>query len=367
MKLGIIGLPNAGKSTLFNALTNANVPAENYPFCTIERNTGIVHVPDERLTELQKIYNSQKIVPAIINFVDIAGLVKGASKNEGLGNKFLAHIREVDAIIHIIRCFKNNDVIHVDGSIDPIRDIDTINTELILADIESLEKQKEKSEKSIRVVDDKNTREKIELVQNLLDYLNTGKQVKHFMDANDDRTELINDLFLLTTKPIIYIANLDEEDLNKDIAENIYFNAISKLAKKENTEVIPISAKIENEIAQLEKKEKKDFLELLGFSKTGLERLILASYKLLGLISFYSGNEKEVRAWTIKKGTKAPQAAGKIHTDFEKGFIKAEVIHYDDLIKCGSFHTAREEGKIRTEGKDYIIQENDVIFFKFNL
>ena len=367
MKLGIIGLPNAGKSTLFNALTNANIPAENYPFCTIEPNTGIVHVPDHRLPELQKIYNAQKIVPAVVNFVDIAGLVKGASKNEGLGNKFLTHIREVDAIIHIIRCFKDNNVIHVDGSIDPLRDIETINTELILADIQSLEKQKEKAEKSMRVTNDKESKEKIDLINKLLNFLNTGKQAKLFIDSIDDKNNLINDFFLLTAKPIIYVANLDEGDLNQDFSKNIYFNKINELAKKENTEVIPISVKIENEITQLDEKEKKDFLEMLGFTKTGLERLILASYKLLDLISYYSGNEKEVRAWTIKKDTKAPQAAGKIHTDFEKGFIKAEVIHYNDLIKCGSFHIAREEGKIRTEGKDYIIQENDVVFFKFNV
>ena len=366
MKLGIIGLPNTGKSTLFNALTNSKVPAENYPFCTIKSNTGMVQVPDNKLLELQKIYNAQKTVPAVVNFVDIAGLVKGASKNEGLGNQFLSYIREVDAIIHIVRCFKDNDIIHVDGSIDPLRDIETINTELILADIESLEKQKEKAEKSIRVLDDKKVKEKIVLINKLLDFLNTGKPAKLFSDS-DENNKLFDDFFLLTAKPIIYVVNLDENDLNQDLSKNIHFNTINDLAKKENTEAMPISAKIENEISKLDEKEKKDFLEMLGFNKTGLERLVLASYKLLGLISYYSGNEKEVRAWTIKKGTKAPQAAGKIHTDFEKGFIKAEVIHYNDLMKCGSFHNAKEEGKTRTEGKDYIIQENDVVFFKFNV
>ncbi len=367
MKLGIIGLPNAGKSTLFNALTNAEVPSENYPFCTIEPNVGTVLVPDERLPVLQNIYNAQKIVPAFVNFVDIAGLVKGASKGEGLGNKFLSHIREVDAVIHIVRCFEDNNVIHVDGSIDPLRDIETINTELILADIESLEKQKDKAEKSIRVVNDKNVKEKLDLIEKLLKHLNNGKNAKLFVDSIDDKQELINDLFLLTVKPVIYVANLKEDDLTENLSKNLNYNSVIELAKKEETEVIPISAKIESEIAQLEDNEKSVFLDALGFKKSGLERLILASYKLLGLISYYSGNEKEVRAWTINRGTKAPQAAGKIHTDFEKGFIKAEVIHYDDLIKHGSFHTAREEGKIRTEGKDYIIQENDVVFFKFNL
>ncbi len=367
MKLGIIGLPNVGKSTLFNALTNANALVENYPFCTIEPNTGIALVPDEKLPILQKIYNAQKIVPAFINFIDIAGLVKGASKGEGLGNKFLSHVREVDAIIHIVRCFEDNNVVHVDGTIDPLRDIETINTELILADIESLEKQKEKTEKQIKVSNDRKLKQKLDLIQTLINHLNSGKRANLFTDSIENKEDIINDFFLLTAKPVIYIANLKEDELSQDLSNNTHLNKIIEFAKEENAEIIPISAKIESEITQLNENEKKDFLNALGLNMSGLEKLILASYKLLGLISFYSGNEKEVRAWTIIKGTKAPQAAGKIHTDFEKGFIKAEVIHYNDLVKYESFHIARDEGKIRTEGKDYVIEEDDVVFFKFNL
>lgn len=367
MKLGIIGLPNAGKSTLFNALTNANASVENYPFCTIEPNTGIALVPDEKLPVLQKIYTAQKTVPAFINFIDIAGLVKGASKGEGLGNKFLSHIREVDAIVHVIRCFEDNNVIHVNGTIDPLRDLEIINTELILADIDSLEKQKEKIEKQTKISNDKKLKEKLELIQALLNHLGSGKRANLFINSIENKEDFIKDIFLLTAKPVIYIANLKEDELSQDLSKNNYLNRIIEFVKNENAKVIPISAKIESELIQLNENEKKDFLKELGLNTSGLEKLISASYKLLGLISFYSGNEKEVHAWTIIKGTKAPQAAGKIHTDFEKGFIKAEVIHYNDLVKYESFQSAQKEGKIRTEGKDYLIEENDVVFFKFNL
>jgi ribosome-binding ATPase len=366
MRLGIVGLPNVGKSTLFNALTKAGAQAANYPFCTIEPNVGTVPVPDERLQALGKLYETDKIVPAFVEFVDIAGLVKGASKGEGLGNKFLSHIREVDAIVQVVRCFEEKDIIHVDGSIDPARDIDTINTELILSDIETLSRRLEKNQKSAKISGDKKAKDEVELMEKLMKHLSDGNNARTFIE-NDEQREFIDGLFLLTSKPTIFASNVAESDLTTDLSQNKFVNIVKKEAVKENAEVVIISAKVEEEIAQLEDSEKKEFLDALGFKESGLDRLIHASYKLLGLFSFLTAGKPEIRAWTIAYGTKAPQAAGKIHSDIEKGFIRAEIVNYDDLIRLGSTNACKESGKLRVEGKDYVMQEGDVVYFRFNV
>lgn len=364
MKLGIIGLPNVGKSTLFNSLTKAGAESANYPFCTIDPNVGIVSVPDERIAVLGKLYNSEKLVPAIIEFVDIAGLVKGASKGEGLGNQFLSNIREVDAIIHVVRCFEDTNVIHVEGSVNPDRDIETINLELIFSDIEILERRISKTAKGAK--NDKEQARELELLERLKLHLEEGKMAKSFT-AEDDELQLIASYNLLTAKPVIYAANVTEEDLMDDGESNDYVKAVRELAGKENSEVFVISAKIEQEIAELDDEEKRMFLEELGLKEAGLDKLIKASYRTLGLMSYLTAGPKEARAWTIKIGTKAPQAAGKIHSDFERGFIRAEVVSYDNLVRCGSYNAAKEKGRVRSEGKEYVIQEGDVVLFRFNV
>ena len=364
MKLGIVGLPNVGKSTLFNALTKAGAESANYPFCTIEPNIGMVSVPDSRLDELAKIYNPQKFTPATIEFVDIAGLVKGASKGEGLGNKFLSHIREVDAIVHVVRCFDDGNVTHVDGSIDPIRDIETISLELIFADMELVEKRIVKAQK-LSKSGNKEGKQELELLEKIKDVLNEGMPVKS-MDLTDEDFKLIKHFNLLSSKPVLYAANVSEEDVTNNV-QNEYVKKLIEFANKENSKVLVVSAKIEEEIAQLDDDEKQMFLEELNLDKSGLEKLVQSSYSLLGLISFLTAGEKEVRAWTITNGMSAPQAAGKIHTDFEKGFIRAEVIHYDDLIAYGTLAKAKEKGLVRLEGKEYIVQDGDVIVFRFNV
>ena len=365
MKLGIVGLPNVGKSTLFNSLTKAGAESANYPFCTIDPKVGIVPVPDERLKLLGDFYQSKKVTPAVIEFVDIAGLVKGASKGEGLGNQFLANIREVDAIVHVVRCFEDTNVIHVDGSIDPVRDIETINLELIFSDLEILERRIAKTTKTARM--DKTAAKELELQKRIKDHLEAGKPAITLEVEDEDEKIWMSEYNLLTAKPVIFAANVAEDELADDAASNPHVQAVRELAKEQNSGVFVICAQIEQEIAELDEDEKKMFLEDLGIQESGLEKLIKASYELLGLMSFLTAGEDETRAWTIKIGTKAPQAAGKIHTDFERGFIKAEVVNYKDLLDCGSYAGAREKGLVRMEGKEYIVKDGDVILFRFNV
>ena len=365
MKLGIVGLPNVGKSTLFNSLTKAGAESANYPFCTIDPNVGIVPVPDERLGLLGDFYHSRKVTPAVVEFVDIAGLVKGASKGEGLGNQFLANIREVDAIVHVVRCFEDSNVIHVDGNIDPLRDIETINLELIFSDLEILERRISKVGKSARM--DKNAGKELEFLNKVKAHLENGQMAITLVPENEDEEGFMGSYNLLTAKPVIYAANVAEADLADDGASSKYVQAVRKYAAENNSEVFVICAQIEEEIAELDEDEKKMFLEDLGLTESGLEKLIRASYHILGLMSFLTSGEDETRAWTIRIGTKAPQAAGKIHTDFERCFIKAEVVNYKDLLENGSYAGAREKGLVRIEGKDYVVQDGDVILFRFNI
>lgn len=363
MKLGIVGLPNVGKSTMFNSITKAGAECANYPFCTIEPNVGVVPVPDERLDELTKMYKPQKTTHAVVEFVDIAGLVKGASKGEGLGNKFLSHIRETDAIVQVVRCFEDSNVVHVDGSVDPVRDIETINLELIFADIETVNKRLEKAKKNLKA--NKKYQEEIDLLEKIKQNLEEGKSARA-IDFNEDEQEMVKEMFLLTTKPILYIANISEEQIENAENDELVLK-VKEYAAKENAEVIPLCVKIEEELSGLEDEDKKEMLEALGLEESGLDKVIKKSYDLLGLMSFLTAGEPEVRAWTIKKGTKAPQAAGKIHSDIERGFIKAEIVSYDDLIKEGSMVAAKEKGLVRQEGKDYIMQDGDIVLFKFNV
>ena len=365
MKLGIVGLPNVGKSTLFNSLTKAGALAANYPFATIDPNVGVVSVPDERIEKLGELYHTKKVTPAVIEFVDIAGLVKGASKGEGLGNQFLSNIREVDAIVHVVRCFEDANVVHVDGNINPLRDIETINLELIFADIEVLERRVAKQTRAAH--NDKKAAKEVDMLKRLIAHLEAGKMAKTFELADEEEEELYAINNLLTDKPVIYAANVAEDDLADDAASNPHVQAVREFAKEDGSGVFVICAQIEQEIAELDDDEKAMFLEDLGLSESGLEKLIKASYDLLGLMSFLTAGEDECRAWTIKKGTKAPQAAGKIHTDLERGFIKAEVVNYKDLLEYGSLAAAREKGLVGMEGKDYVVQDGDVILFRFNV
>ena len=364
MKLGIVGLPNVGKSTLFNSLTKAGAESANYPFCTIDPNVGVVTVPDERLNLLGDFYKSKKVTPAVIEFVDIAGLVKGASKGEGLGNQFLANIREVDAIVHVVRCFEDSNVVHVDGSIDPLRDIETINLELVFSDLEILERRIAKVTKTARM--DKEAAKELTFLEKVKAHLEEGQLAITLETENEDEDAWLATYNLLTAKPVIYAANVAEDDIADDGANNQYVQAVREYAAKQNSEVFVICAQIEEEISELDD-ERKMFLEDLGLTESGLEKLVRASYHLLGLMSFLTAGEDETRAWTIKIGTKAPQAAGKIHTDFERGFIKAEVVNYQDLLDCGSYAGAREKGLVRMEGKEYVVQDGDVILFRFNV
>ena len=365
MKLGIVGLPNVGKSTLFNSLTKAGAESANYPFCTIDPNVGVVTVPDERLNLLGDFYKSKKVTPAVIEFVDIAGLVKGASKGEGLGNQFLANIREVDAIVHVVRCFEDSNVVHVDGSIDPLRDIETINLELVFSDLEILERRIAKVTKTARM--DKEAAKELKFLEKVKAHLEEGQLAITLETENEDEDAWLATYNLLTAKPVIYAANVAEDDIADDGANNQYVQAVREYAAKQNSEVFVICAQIEEEISELDEDERKMFLEDLGLTESGLEKLVRASYHLLGLMSFLTAGEDETRAWTIKIGTKAPQAAGKIHTDFERGFIKAEVVNYQDLLDCGSYAGAREKGLVRMEGKEYVVQDGDVILFRFNV
>ena len=365
MKLGIVGLPNVGKSTLFNSLTKAGAESANYPFCTIDPNVGVVAVPDERLKKLGDLYHSKKVTPAVIEFVDIAGLVKGASKGEGLGNQFLANIRECDAIVHVVRCFEDTNIVHVDGSIDPLRDIETINLELLFSDLEILERRYSKISKAARM--DKSLQKETQMQERLKEHMEAGNMAKTFELEDEDEEAWFKEYGLLTAKPVIYAANVAENEVADDAAGNAGVQAVKEYAAKEGSEVFVICAEIEQEIAELDDDEKALFLEELGMKESGLDKLIKASYSLLGLISYLTSGEDETRAWTIKKGTKAPQAAGKIHSDFERGFIKAEVVNYQDLMDCGSTAAAKEKGLVRMEGKDYVVQDGDVILFRFNV
>ena len=365
MKLGIVGLPNVGKSTLFNSLTKAGAESANYPFCTIDPNVGVVPVPDNRLRLLGDLYHSKKVTPAVIEFVDIAGLVKGASKGEGLGNQFLSNIREVDAIVHVVRCFEDPNVIHVDGSVDPVRDIDTINLELIFSDLEILDRRIAKTTKAAN--NDKSLAKELVILKEIKAHLEDGKLARSFSAEDEDVLAFINSLNLLTWKPVIFAANVSEDELADDAAANPYVQQVRQFAAENDSQVFVICAQIEQEIAELEEDEKKMFLEDLGLTESSLEKLIAASYKLLGLISYLTSGEDETRAWTIKNGTKAPQAAGKIHTDFERGFIRAEVVNYQDLLDCKTYPAAKEKGLVRLEGKEYVVKDGDVILFRFNV
>ena len=364
MKLGIVGLPNVGKSTLFNALTNAGAASENYPFCTIEPNVGIVTVPDSRLDYLADMYHPEKYTPAIIEFVDIAGLVKGASKGEGLGNKFLGHIRAVDAIVHVVRCFANENIIHVDGDVNPVRDIETINLELVFADLEVLERRIDRTKKLMK--GDKTLASELATFEKIQATLMDGKSVRSLTPASPDEAAFIHSLELLTDKPVLYAANISEDDVASP-EDNPYYMELKAFAESEHAGLIPVCAQIEAEIAELDAEEKKEFLADLGIAEGGLDKLIRESYALLGLISYLTAGPKEVRAWTIRKGTKAPQAAGKIHSDFERGFIRAEVVAYDDLVANGSMNAAKEKGLVRSEGKEYVIADGDIVLFRFNV
>ena len=364
MKLGMVGLPNVGKSTLFNALTNAGAESANYPFCTIEKNIGIVSVPDERLDKLAEMYEPDKFTPATLEFVDIAGLVKGASKGEGLGNKFLADIREVDAIVHVVRCFEDVDIVHVDGSINPERDIETINLELIFSDIEILERRIDKNKKLVK--GDKKYQVEIDFLESLKAHLEAGKSARSY-DFSEEELEIIKTTPLLSAKPVIYAANLCEEDFVNNVDTNENYKTVCKIAAEEKSAVLPICAQIEAEISDMDPEDKQMFLADLGLEVSGLNRIIKEGYSLLGLISYLTAGKPEVRAWTITRGTKAPQAAGKIHTDFEKGFIRAEVVSYDDLMACGTMAAAKEKGLVRLEGKEYVVKDGDVILFRFNV
>lgn len=360
MKLGVVGLPNVGKSTLFNAITKAGAQAANYPFCTIEPNVGVVAVPDERLDKLAALYNSKKITPTSLEFVDIAGLVKGASKGEGLGNKFLSHIREVDAIVHVVRCFDDENITHVDGSVNPARDIDTINLELIFADLETLDRRMAKTQTMLKA--DKKYKEDADRICAMQDWLKQGNPLRT-MDIDEDFRSFVDEQFLLTSKPVIYVANTDENG----IGGNDYSAQVQKIAAAEGAEAIVLCAKLEEDLTALADDEREMFMQEYGLSESGLDRLVKTSYKLLGLISYLTAGEKETRAWTIVNGTKAPQAAGKIHSDFERGFIRAEIVEYNTLLECGSFNAAKEKGKMRSEGKDYVMQDNDVVLFRINV